>query len=102
LFRENAAIDCDYYFGAYSSPRRQLDHKNCTKAGCRAKITDVTAYRTKHATPCQDCRFIDAPDEVVEIVKQGSIPTVSWKDGELTVAKYNKESKNKYVAISHV
>ena len=102
LFGKRAAIDCDYYFGAYSSPRKQLDHENCTKAGCRARITDVTVYRTKHASPCRDCRFIDAPGEVVEIVKQECIPIVSWKDGELTVAKYDKESKSKYVAISHV
>lgn len=103
MFGEMASVDCDYYFGSYPSPRKQLDHKKCTKVVCCAKNVDVESYRTKHVTVVCNCRPMrSALKKIRAIVKKGGIPIISWRGRKLVAVEYDKKSNNKYVAISHV
>lgn len=103
IFGETASVGSDYYFGSYPSPRKKLNHKECTKIVCCAKNVDVGLYRTKHVTADCRCRPMrSALKKIRAIVKKGAIPIISWRDGRLLAAEYDKEGNGKYVAISHV
>lgn len=104
IFDINTSIDSAYYFASYQCPDRMFHHEECTKQQCHAKNVDVSRYQTRHVTEECDCAFEPAPEEVKKLVKANQIPIVSWRDGKLTVEKYDDQAevKTKYVAISHV
>lgn len=104
-FREPNSIDSDYYFGSVTSPRATLDHSECTKIACKATNVDVAHYKTIHAaSKCEDVDkpFIQTPDNMYDIVRNGGIPIMRFKDGELTCVEYDPVARTRYVAISHV
>jgi hypothetical protein len=95
----NGAIDCDYYFGSVTSPRANLDHSECTRIVCKAKNVNVAEYVTKHVPGCTDSSqpFIPAPDNVADIVREGGIPILKWKDGILSCYPYDPKIMTRYV-----
>ncbi|EWC46808.1 hypothetical protein DRE_04053 [Drechslerella stenobrocha 248] len=103
---EHTSICADYYFGGFACPRPR-DHTNCTEAICTAfqEIVDEATYKPVHVEGCPatiegGCMSILAPPEVVDIVRAGDVPVVSW-DGK-TLRCLNNNPESKYVSISHV
>ncbi|KAF8242630.1 hypothetical protein K440DRAFT_664649 [Wilcoxina mikolae CBS 423.85] len=98
-------IDGIYYFGSLQSPRAlsKENHTDCSLQACVSTI-DTTSYETQHAKKCLDCKcpMFGDPVAVAAIVEEKAIPLVLWTGSELKVVKYDSESKQKYLAISHV
>ncbi|KAF8533895.1 hypothetical protein BDD12DRAFT_944862 [Trichophaea hybrida] len=98
-------IDGIYYFGSLQSPRAlsKENHNDCSLQACVSTI-DTTSYETRHAKKCLDCKCLmfGDPVAVAAIVEEKAIPLVLWTGSELKVVKYDSESKQKYLAISHV
>ena len=100
-------INAHYFFAQLPSPRWEQDHSRCTEKYCDGRRLGNVRYRTKHSKARCKCAFVEAPEEVLSIIKSGGTPLLSWRkveDGEyqLKVIKYEKGSGINYVAISHV
>ncbi|KAI9762714.1 MAG: hypothetical protein M1840_001181 [Geoglossum simile] len=96
-------ISADYYFGGCACPRPRGHHRDCSEAICHAyqKVIDTKTYTPKHASTCDGgCGHVLAPDEIVDIVRKGGIPMISWRGETMSVSTFT--SPTKYVAISHV
>jgi hypothetical protein len=106
-FFNSHSINAHYFFAHIPSPRWEQDHSRCTETHCDGRRLDNTRYSTKHARSRCKCAFVEAPEEVISIIKNGGTPLLSWQkveDGEyqLRVIKYEKNTGMNYVAISHV
>jgi hypothetical protein len=95
------------YFAQLPSPRWEQDHSRCTEKHCDGRRLGNVQYNTKHYQAGCECAFVEAPKEVLSIIKSGGIPLLSWekandKEYHLKVIKYEEGSGINYVAISHV
>lgn len=104
IFDSDTTINSAYFFASYPCPHNRQGHGTCTTLQCNLKNVDTSKYVTRHVTDTCQCEFVPAPEEVKELVKANEIPVVSWKDGSLSVVKFDRQAvpKMKYVAISHV
>ena len=91
------------------SPYRFTDHKRCLEhTACVAYNTDLGAYRTSHVTQDCNCQMVFTPyDQLTKIVRDGSIPLISFEDDPSTGSVQNlqvhaRSRKSSYIAISHV
>ena len=101
--RSDVEIDGVFYFASLQSPRREQDHRDCCSTGCSGKGIDESQYKTKHAKHGCTCGDVKVPGNVIEIIKKGGIPLMSWtQQSGLKVVEYDAQSKQEYVAISHV
>jgi hypothetical protein len=96
-------IDCFFFFGSLRSPREDQDHSTCTELGCAGKGIKGP-YTTQHVRPGCPCASARVPiDRVVEIIREGDTPLISWTSRSgITVDKYGTSYQRKYVSISHV
>ncbi|KIJ36887.1 hypothetical protein M422DRAFT_260755 [Sphaerobolus stellatus SS14] len=95
-------IDVIYYIGSLKTPRYEDDHLRCTDdyQECGYKAKDWK-YTTRHASDRCDCKFLEAPPQLLDIIRNGGVPIMSLVDGELRATKFNPAT-TRYVAISHV
>jgi hypothetical protein len=101
-FTNDLEFDGLYYIGFIKSPRRDQDHEMCNENACYGRGVDESTYVTKHVSTCNGCIFHPAPNDVVEIIKRGNTPIISWQDSKITVLEVNQQSEMPYLAISHV
>ncbi|KAL6228812.1 hypothetical protein BDW75DRAFT_226176 [Aspergillus navahoensis] len=80
------SIDGLYYIAA--DPQMDTeDHSPCTDLRCVSKGVDRTEYRTRHVTDDCQCSHHEPPmDEMLEIIRDGGTPLVSWNPAERDVA----------------
>jgi hypothetical protein len=116
-------IDGQYYFAVLRSAHDKSKHSDCTEFMClAANFVNAADYRTQHVldeTKSEICgggcdgmspdEIRVATDRVVEIIKGGGLPVVSWaRDGAGAGAKRALLvedaviGQRDYVAISHV
>ena len=105
-------IDGHYYIAASRNPQGLQYHARCTAEVCSASSINEDTYVTKHTDECWSTEYctdkhvlVDI-DCVVEILKDGGIPLVSWDatENQLNVKAYNpsKGLQLNYITISHV
>ncbi|KAI9769792.1 MAG: hypothetical protein M1840_003786 [Geoglossum simile] len=110
---KDMAIDGHYYTAGLSKPLGNLSHENCSSVACLASSSmSEDTYVVKHTDECCDFghgkeNFIEIEVKlVVEILKAGGFPVVSWiaSENKLEVKEFNADKDNAptYVAISHV
>jgi hypothetical protein len=79
-------VDGLYYIAA--DPRMDMEnHSICTDLRCVSKGVDRAEYRTRHVTDDCHCSHHEPPiDEVLEIIRDGGMPLISWNPAEGDVA----------------
>lgn len=95
-------IDGQYYVGCLPSPRYEDDHSHCDAENQKCGYSNSDwEYKTRHTSDDCECRFEQAPDNTLDIIRSGGIPIMLWVNGKLRAVKFDS-AKMRYVAISHV
>ncbi|KAJ6452250.1 hypothetical protein C8R45DRAFT_916262 [Mycena sanguinolenta] len=99
-------IDGHYYLALAKFPHDISLHSGCTERACVARKVDEKTYVTPHLHTGKCQEDVATPD-VVEIIKNGGIPVLSWvRDNGAGhsgfIAEDARKSELPFVAISHV
>ncbi|KAF7374401.1 Heterokaryon incompatibility [Mycena sanguinolenta] len=102
----DVGIDGQYYLALAKFPHDTGFHSRCNERSCVARNVDESKYVIAHlhAGPCpHDAATLD----VVEIIKEGGIPVLSWVkniagDRSGFIVEDARKSKQLFIAISHV
>ncbi|KAF7361143.1 Heterokaryon incompatibility [Mycena sanguinolenta] len=99
-------IDGHYYLALAEFPHDISLHSGCNERACIARNVDEKTYVTPHLHT-GTCQEDVATLEVVEIIKNGGIPVLSWvKDigagSSGFIVQDVRKSESPFVAISHV
>ncbi|GIJ81655.1 hypothetical protein Asppvi_000154 [Aspergillus pseudoviridinutans] len=75
-----------------------------TEMGCSGQGIKNKSYQTQHVRPDCTCSFAGVSiSELIAVISKGETSLVSWTpDAGLKLVAYNPQSKQKYVAISHI
>ena len=105
-------IDGHYYIAASRNPQGPQHHTRCTEEMCSASSINEDTYVTKHTDECwltehcKDKHVLVDVDCVLDIMRNGGTPVVSWNatENQLNVKAFNpsKGLQFKYITISHV
>lgn len=105
--RETDEISVLYYYSNLKAPRSDTDHSSCSRERCSSMTVDPASYKPKHRHSDCKCQLMSAdPDQVANILQQGSIPLVCLNrdpESERYQAVVRPLMDNQtFVAISHV
>ena len=104
---ETEEISVLYYYSNLEAPRSDTDHSSCSRERCSSMTKDPASYKPKHRHGDCKCQLMSAdPDQVANILQQGSIPLVCLNrdpesEGSKAVVRPLMD-KQTFVAISHV
>ncbi|KAJ6512733.1 hypothetical protein C8R45DRAFT_961195 [Mycena sanguinolenta] len=96
----DVGIDGQYYLALAEFPFDIRFHSRCDERSCVARNVDESNYVIAHLHN-GPCPHDAATSEVVEIIKEGGIPVLSWGRSGFIVEDARK-SKQPFIAISHV
>lgn len=108
--RETREVSVLYYYSNLVAPRPETDHNSCSKERCFAMTTEPASYKPRHRHEDCECQMISAdPDQVANILMQGSIPLISLSTDpgsgvSKAIVRPLRDGKDgqTFVAISHV
>ncbi|KAL8999379.1 MAG: hypothetical protein Q9169_001805 [Polycauliona sp. 2 TL-2023] len=90
-----------YYYSHLKAPRSSKNHSGCSKERCLTMLTDPATYKLSHRSRCHGCPLLSADlIECERILRNGSVPLISLKDGQIFV--HDLTDISEFVAISHV
>jgi hypothetical protein len=104
----DVTIDGQYYFALKGYPHEKDRHRGCHEFGCIASTIKEETYVMKHTEEGCKCIGDMATKEIVQVIRDGGVPVVSWKktaggNGNVGFTVENASATNiPYVAISHV